>query len=772
MLRYGGEAFSTEFGVDAYRKPPFLVRVALSEAQYLKGQKARVNVNARYYYGTPLAGRTVRCQVIRRARYDYSPVGMLPFFVDARAYLGRDGSNVRRETVMEKNGKLDDDGNFSFDIPLGDDIEDDYTYSVIALVADREAGLSGSAAFQVARSRFYLRSQAARSVFEPGARAEFEVQLVPYISSAAADIAGREVKATLYSRNFVFIAHEGQAQPLKTEPVRTDAHGRAKVSFAPADSGHYSVLFEAVDSAGQKTSLATAFWMAGRSDNIALPFKNINLVTDRDIYSVGDTAAVMLACPVPGRPVLVTVEGEKLYRHELLRPQGNTLVYSIKITPELSPNFTVAAIQFADGNIYRNEIKVVAPPHEKFIGVQLTPAKKEYRPGETAEIAVETRATGNKPVQAEVSLAVVDEAIYQIREDANPQIATFFYHPRRNNISTAFSAAYRFFGYAEERRLQLALERGVNPALAAIKEDDTRSRERFKDTTAWVAKVMTDANGRAVVRVPLEDNITTWRVTAVAVTPDTRVGQGRTEFVARKPLLLRAGLPQYMLGGEKQTIALTAQNLTAAHIEAKLEVSAEGVEVVDGAARMLVLAPGESVQVYSTLQAGPKAAQAVVRATLKAGDLADSESRTLPVRAPGIAGTSVSALTLRGNSTGALTFELPARFEKPQLNLRVSPGYASAVRQSLDYLVGYPWGCIEQTMSRFMPVLAAAKAGLVPEELKRELPAMVDRGLAHIRQNQRGDGGFGWFGEHVSDPMMTAWVLRGAGDLPAAWIRN
>ena len=83
---------------------------------------------------------------------------------------------------------------------------------------------------------------------------------------------------------------------------------------------------------------------------------------------------------------------------------------------------------------------------------------------------------------------MVDEAVYQIKEDQKPSLASFFYHPRINNVSTVFSAAYRFFGYSEEKRLQLALNAKKNAALAALKEEDTEITRKIQGYDVLVSK--------------------------------------------------------------------------------------------------------------------------------------------------------------------------------------------------------------------------------------------------------------------------------------------
>jgi len=120
-----------------------------------------------------------------------------------------------------------------------------------------------------------------------------------------------------------------------------------------------------------------------------------------------------------------------------------------------------------------------------------------------------------------------------------------------------------------------------------------------------------------------------------------------------------------------------------------------------------------------------------------------------------------------GTSAGALI--LPEDFEpsRSSARLRVYPNTYEVVQQQLQDLAEYPHGCVEQTMSRFMPDVLIAQAlksaTFKDEKLEAELPKMVSRGLQALYGHQNPDGGWGWFRERHSDPFMSAYALWGLG---------
>ena len=100
------------------------------------------------------------------------------------------------------------------------------------------------------------------------------------------------------------------------------------------------------------------------------------------------------------------------------------------------------------------------------------------------------------------------------------------------------------------------------------------------------------------------------------------------------------------------------------------------------------------------------------------------------------------------------------------LKLSVDASLASTVLTALDDLAGYPYGCVEQTMSRFLPTVVVADAfkeinAPVSEATKTKLPDMVAKGLQRLYSFQHSDGGWGWWENDNTNPYMTAYVVYG-----------
>lgn len=765
LVNQGGKSYSADFQVEAYKKPKFITRVKTSKPNYRKSETIAIHVQSRYYYGKPLAKAGLNVRVFRAPKYDFSPVGHFDFAA-ASAFLGQTGGASRRDLVLDKNAQLDDDGRFELELEPKD-VDQDYTYTAIATVTAPDQTLSGRASFAVHRSPFFIRIRQENAVYNPDEKAKIGVELVPYDRALKPEqveelLKGREVVARLYRRSFYWISEEGQRNKIETYETETDEKGRAEFDVTLPDSGHFALIIEAEDPDGGTTDSTVTMWASGKQDSIQEPFKNLVLKPGKDIYRPGDTAEVLVMSPAADGHIFLTVEGTNLYRQETVQLKGNTLKYKIKIDETMSPNFVLAAGQFHDGALYKSEVKIVAPPADKFLTVKVAPDKAVYRPGEAAELSVSTVGADGKGRTAEVSLAVVDSAIYQLAADRTPDLVRFFYHPRRNDILTSFSSSFRFFGYSEDKRLKLALGRRGLPELTAIKDDTFESRRNFKDLAFWNARVNTDGEGKAKVKFILPDNLTEWKVTARAITGDTSIGETEASFIARKDLMLEAGLPAYMLEEREQQVVATVSNLTKNDHNVKVTVAAENAQVVGPAAKDLTLKAGASGFVSFAVKAG-KGEAARVHLRAASGQLYDAADHRIALRPFGLPRIVSRTVRLKSGADEARAeLELPAAHSAPDLKVRLSSGTGQAIRASLAYLADYPYGCVEQTMSRFMPLMGAARAGYINPKLKQQLPDMVRTGLTALSGFQRADGGFGWFGgEGGSDPMMSAYVFRG-----------
>ena len=318
------------------------------------------------------------------------------------------------------------------------------------------------------------------------------------------------------------------------------------------------------------------------------------------------------------------------------------------------------------------------------------------------------------------------------------------------------------------------------------------TRRNFADTVLWAPAVDTGAEGVARVAVVFPENATAWRFKAVGLTAAVGVGSAETLVRTSKPLVLRLSAPRLLTQGDRSLLTAQIDNRSGRDVTVALRIKppARGV--------LAVLSPEEAtVKIAAGGQARVELwvrAVAAGTADLEAaaqevdGDLADAVALRLPVRSGDLERSVPLNLTAdpgRPAATAEFTVPAAARPGSARLELRLASGHAAVILDALPYLAGYPYGCTEQTMSRFLPTVVAAAAmrklgvraadvraadkprdGFVGYEVPavfddKELEAMIEAGVARLAALQHADGGWGWWRDDPSGLHMTAHVVDG-----------
>ncbi len=295
----------------------------------------------------------------------------------------------------------------------------------------------------------------------------------------------------------------------------------------------------------------------------------------------------------------------------------------------------------------------------------------------------------------------------------------------------------------------------------------TTMRSNFQDAIAWQPDLLTDNNGYASFGVRLPDNITTWRVTVRGVDRETRVGEGAESFVARKNLMVRMETPRFATQGDRMLVATTVHNYLPEQKRVTVRMRAEHIELADHDTTVTIPAGGEQRIDWSAAITGVDSATLSVRALTD--EESDAMQTTLPITPRGLkVSASAAAELARDDRSATMTFDVPEATDPTSrtLSVSLSPSYGSAVIGALDDLIGYPYGCAEQTMSRFLPTIVVANVlrdlRLPFDEAKRkEMPKMVAAGLEKLYGYQHTDGGWGWWDHDATHPFMTAYIMYG-----------
>jgi len=337
---------------------------------------------------------------------------------------------------------------------------------------------------------------------------------------------------------------------------------------------------------------------------------------------------------------------------------------------------------------------------------------------------------------------------------------------------------------------------------------DPAIRSNFADTALWLPDLQTGPDGKATAEITFPDSLTTWRLHGYGLTNDTKVGDTKASAITSKGLIVRLQSPRFFIERDEVVLSANVHNYLgkSKKVTAELVLSAELFESTGDAGAVKDKDGNLHLKATATVKAKDEARfdwpvkvrkAGLARITVKA--LTDEESDAMqmafPVLVHGINKTVAQGGSFRVGDNGSRSLELnlPAEIdpEQTQLEITLSPGLGGVMIDALPYLVGYPYGCVEQTMSRFYPTvlvkdtlrkmgtdlekIGAQRKQMNPDDVKkrfkgddqnpvynsRELDRMVTSGLRRIYSFQRDDGGWGWWREDDSSPFQTAYVILG-----------
>lgn len=738
----GTYAHTAAFSVAEYRKPEFTVSIDFDKKYFVAGTPIKATVQTSYYFGAPVSNAEVTYSVYKSPEYYYYGNSFDDMFYGEFASDYNADVYGYGEYISDGKGKTDANGKLSISIPTQGGQSGNASYKVEVNVTDKSfRTVSASGRVLVPEGLFTISANTEQWIVKPNESAEIAVKAIDHDDNPVAN-------ASVYVRidECIWTHNNVRYKQVDRAKVTTDADGMAVHTFVPAKEGYYRILLEAKDRQKNTIHGEGSIWVAGDEfSESGYKGASLEIVRDKNVYNAGDTARIIINSSVKDVYALLTVEGEDLYYHKVLHLKGNSTLVTLNAYEEYVPNAFIS-VCFVDGlNFVSNSKSFNVSPDYKLLNVEITSDKDVYKPGDTARYNIKTTNLNGKPVSAEVSLGIVDESIYAILEDGTEDIKKAFYGPKYNKVSTSYSFQDYYLGGADKDG------------------KDEKVRKRFPDTAYWSPNIRTDASGNAVIEMQVPDSLTTWRATARAITADTAVGSSIQKVRATKDLIVRLAAPRFLTQNDSMAVGASLHNYTDKLQRVHLWLETSGLELQGNTDRTVTIGKGE-IQRYEWQVQAKEAGKAVITIHADGETESDATETTFTVIPHGINKIETANGYVDGESTISAAIPKNAIPETINLQIKIAPSTAGIMLGSLKYLAEYPYGCVEQTMSRFLPAVIAAETlknlGRSDGELEKKLPDMVKTGLELLDNYQRPDGGWGWWDDE-SSPYTTAYVVYG-----------
>ncbi len=614
------------------------------------------------------------------------------------------------------------------------------------------------------------------------------------------------------------------------EALVTNAEGFAHYVFSPPETGYYVFEWISRGERGRPVTAEVPLWVSDKAvTELGYRPGGVQLVANNGPFEVGTPIPLMIAAPAQNRWALLTISADALIEHRVIRLDGSSKLITILPSPEFFPNAFVDVSLISNEAHLTDSIELEVPPSEQYLDVLISPDQDGYEPGDMASVDLLVLDADGTPVETELTFFASDEALYSLVDTSRLSVLEAFYGDKNTHdfgsrsslrnqpffqpleqsaesspfesqdeiielspftVDLSDDVGYRSINSISGTSLNTSL-RDLPLSAAAIDNEflleldisKMSLRSDFRSTLAWLPRVQTDAEGKATVELEFPDNLTAWRLQALAITGDTRVGETSLRTTTRLPLVARMQTPRFLVEGDVAKLSGIIQNNTESPIDVTAAFEVDEILELEGAEILRKRVPAGGLFRAEWEVEAKTVGQAELSLGAISHNHSDGVERMIEIIPSGMNRT-VGLVGRTSEDNVELKLDLPASEERKdtQVTLKLSTTYATQMLGALPYLIEFPYGCTEQTLSRFLPSVAVMGAAeqlaldleeidsFIFGELSNEavggredfrdlLEEVIADGITRMEELQLADGSWPWMPGGRSDLFMTAYAV-------------
>ncbi len=758
-----GDTLYGSFRVAEFRAPNFKLALNVAAPNVIAGTTQQATATGSYLFGGALSGAKAVISVTRDVAM-IAPSGY-DAYTFGRQWFWPQNSPSFDTNVSQTTGTFDAAGKLLASVPVPADLSFPMAYSIDVNATDASnLSVDATQSFTALADADVI----GLTGDAVGAAGSPLVMKAVVVSPDGKDVGSRAIHVELQKATFASATQLAGGGESADESVTyatvdsADVQAGAKptdVTLHPKDAGIYRVRATFAGAKNAAAATDTQVWVSGSSGDFASQYgdRSVAIHLDRKKYNVGDTATALVQSPYPHARVTLDVIRNSVLYETSVDATGSSVRIPFTVTPSMLPNVAVQARVVRTGRplsqlpakdvpstlmrIGMTGLNVAYGDHLLKIGI--APSHPHVEPGGKQTLRFSLTSANGKAASGEIIVAVVNEAILQLTGYRPPTLLDALY--AQQPISTRFAQnGQRVVTQMEKAPLAKGWGYGGGFLGGAA---DARIRHTFTPLAFYSARVRTDARGIATTTFSMPDDLTTWRIMAVAVDGNGRdVGNGDTTFISTKKLITNPLLPQFARPGDRIDGGLTIRNATKAAADATVSITTSG---------SLHFASGNTTQQsatqhvdigmqalrYAMVVGAPAPTTYTVRSSLD-GDT-DAFEIPLPIRDRAVTQTSFDA----GSTTDHTSLAIDTA-QKASLVLTLAN---TAVPQFLvpasDVLKAAKW-----------PFADDASGRLVIDTMLKQSTA---EDLASLSALHRSDGGFAFTpSDATSDPYATAAALH------------
>ena len=770
----GGGRRQESFQVAHFRRLNFSVSITKPDIQYFSGDDISARVRANYLAGGSLGGSEYSYYWTRRSR-SFRPPG-----TEWKDYRFGPAKYEGTTHISSDSGRLNILGEANIKQKTEAGIKGSaYRYDLEVRVEDIDRQMVAARIQAVVHpATFYIGAKIASaekgwwSPFVPqGKKMEIDYALVRPDGELFTEVKDRPLKIKFYRVTWKVALQKGvyrriqqrweRVEELEYENEISLKKPTGSIDLTPKESGSYFIEFESSDGKERPAYTRLSFYSTGSSwVNWRLSGANdINLVPDKQVYAPGESVKLLVQSPLPRGKYLLSIEREGILEEKIIELEGSANTIDIQVTEEYIPIFYAALVSYSRRTQdppksyfepdlgkpkgYFGIARIMVSNEAKEIKLEIKPSRKNYLPGEEAEVTVTASLDGKPLPGAEITFLAVDRGVLDLID----------YHVR-NPIDFFYSADKFPLGVsgADSRSLLM------NPVTYEVKDlpggegedEKMKKRKDFRPTAVFKPYLKTDNKGTVRVRFKLPDTLTAYRCTAMAVKKNT-FGMGEQEFKVQNPINVRTALTRKLRVRDTSFAGVIVTNLDTIEHEVTVSLSSDLIKI-DGSPEKKVNVPANTAVEVPFKLLALNTGEARLLFTIKSDILKEQLEDTLIIEKPLVkeAFTTIGKTSpVSGTADKGLAEEgliIPSAIAEGYggITVTLDSTRMASLSESIRYLFDYPYGCLEQRTSRILPLVLWGDK-IIPfglESKVNDVRGTVEKEMADWANFQNADGGF------------------------------
>lgn len=469
----------------------------------------------------------------------------------------------------------------------------------------------------------------------------------------------------------------------------------------------------------------------------------ISFTADKEKYNVGETVNLTIPTPNKGKALITIENGSQVLSSEWLDISDNETHYSFKVTKEMTPNIYVGLSLLQPHAQTTNDLPIrlygvlplsIEDEETHLYPVINMPDKLEAE----KEVTIKVSEKNDKDMY--FTLAVVDEGLLDITNFKTPEPWYVFYAKEALGVVTWDIYDYVIGAFSGEIERLLNIGGGDSEAGSKGKKAN-----RFKPVVKYFGPLYVKGGKEKVIKFTMPKYIGAVKTMVVA---KYKKAYGSTDKVSKvtKPLMILGTLPRTLSPTETVDLPVSIFAMEKNIKKVNVSVSTNNLLSIDGkkSQRINFDKPDEKT-IYFKLKTGTKTGVAKVKITAISGSNKATYDIELDVKNPNSEATDVISGLVESKSTWNTPFKPIGIKGTNKVTLEVSSIPPLNLEKRLNYLVRYPYGCIEQTTSSAFPQLFLDKLMDLNKNQKDQIEENVKNSIKRIMAFQISNGGLGYW---------------------------